>query len=203
MCISEQVEYDALDPNLGDVGPGRPRYWWADFARAEHTRQYNTSRTHAVLCPFNCSAELADAVYAGPVQPNVFGDYAAQVTAHIPFCFAHSSYAGALGLRGMWSLLLVFVVDRSVPLSVFHRSCGRPSWASSLITPQTTGASISALYKLHFEPVAVEIVQGLTVWYVNGTIQGVCVAASRHRESRRWLYAPTVQLGCALNVAVP
>lgn len=93
-CVCNQAEYDALDPNLGDIGPGRPRYWWADFARAEHTRQYNTSRTHAVLCPFNCSAALTDAVYDGPVQPGVFGDYAAQVS-----CVA---------VQSSWSLPLLY-----------------------------------------------------------------------------------------------
>jgi hypothetical protein len=60
MFFSSDRRYNSYDPNLGDVGPGRPRYWWADFARAEHTRQYNiSSRGPAVLCPFNCSAGLA------------------------------------------------------------------------------------------------------------------------------------------------
>ena len=34
------------------------RYWWADFARAEHTRQYNTSDGKAKLCPMNCRCDF-------------------------------------------------------------------------------------------------------------------------------------------------
>ena len=73
-----QAEYDAYHPLNGDAGPGRPRYWWADFARAEHTRQYNVSGATPVLCPFNCSAALEDAEWSGPPEEWVFDADAAQ-----------------------------------------------------------------------------------------------------------------------------
>ena len=29
------------DPAKGDAGPGRPRYWWVNLARAEHPRNFS------------------------------------------------------------------------------------------------------------------------------------------------------------------
>jgi hypothetical protein len=57
-----QAEYDSYDPSLGDAGPGRPRYWWIDFARAEHTRTYHMPDGSVRVCPKNCTRELETAI---------------------------------------------------------------------------------------------------------------------------------------------
>jgi len=50
-----------FDPNAGGVVPGLPRYWYIDFARAEHPRAYfeKPGKGSPVLCPLDCSADLS------------------------------------------------------------------------------------------------------------------------------------------------
>jgi hypothetical protein len=40
------------------------RYWWLDFARAEHPRFYQPRDTGAAatVCPYNCTAALGKAI---------------------------------------------------------------------------------------------------------------------------------------------
>jgi hypothetical protein len=57
-----QPEWDRYDPARGDAGPGRPRYWWVNFARAEHPRKYTMPDGSAVICPKNCTAALVHAL---------------------------------------------------------------------------------------------------------------------------------------------
>ena len=57
-----QKEWDQYDPSRGDAGPGRPRYWWVNFARAEHPRTYTMPDGSSEICPKNCTAELEHAV---------------------------------------------------------------------------------------------------------------------------------------------
>jgi hypothetical protein len=62
-------EYNRYNPNEAVKNARRgtteatrrfPRYWWIDFARAEHPRQYLNRKTGAVqYCPFNCSESLS------------------------------------------------------------------------------------------------------------------------------------------------
>lgn len=55
-------DYSQFDPNHGNAGPGRPRYWFLDFARAEHPRRYTLSTENIITyCPFNCSQSLEEA----------------------------------------------------------------------------------------------------------------------------------------------
>ena len=92
---TRQAEYDTYDPNLGAAGPGRPRYWWADFARAEHTRQYNTSDGQAKLCPMNCSAELAGG--------SIYGTNAAISGSSWWFSVAFELIVGEMCADAVWS----------------------------------------------------------------------------------------------------
>ena len=57
-----QKEWNQYDPSLGDAGPGRPRYWWVNFARAEHPRTYTMPDGTKQVCPKNCTADLEHAV---------------------------------------------------------------------------------------------------------------------------------------------
>ena len=57
-----QHEWNAYDPALGDAGLGRPRYWWVNFARAEHPRNYTLRDGTSTVCPFNCTASLEHAI---------------------------------------------------------------------------------------------------------------------------------------------
>ena len=59
---TRQHTWNQYDPALGDAGPGRPRYWWVNFAKAEHVRQYNMPDNTSVKCPKNCTAALEHAV---------------------------------------------------------------------------------------------------------------------------------------------
>jgi hypothetical protein len=62
-----QKEWNQYDPALGDAGPGRPRYWWVNFARAEHPRNYTMSDHSSIVCPLNCTVKLESAVRVGEV----------------------------------------------------------------------------------------------------------------------------------------
>jgi hypothetical protein len=57
-----QKEWDQCDPALGDAGPGRPRYWWVNFARAEHPKKFTFADGSFEICPKNCTARLEHAV---------------------------------------------------------------------------------------------------------------------------------------------
>jgi len=57
-----QEEWDRYDPSKGDAGPGRPRYWWVNFARAEHPKKYTYADGSYDICPMNCTAEAEHAV---------------------------------------------------------------------------------------------------------------------------------------------
>ena len=57
-----QKEWDAYDPSKGDAGPGRPRYWWVNFARAEHPKKYTYADGSYDICPMNCTAKAEHAV---------------------------------------------------------------------------------------------------------------------------------------------
>ena len=37
------TDYSAFDPSRTSADAARPRYWWLDFARAEHPRVYSLS----------------------------------------------------------------------------------------------------------------------------------------------------------------
>ena len=70
-----QKEWDQYDPSRGDAGPGRPRYWWVNFARAEHPKTYTMADGRSFVCPKNCTAELEHAVNVtdgagGPGHPS-------------------------------------------------------------------------------------------------------------------------------------
>lgn len=68
-----QQEYRQYDPNRRNHSDNKhdPTYWWIDFARAEHPRQYlpngnvNPHEAHpaeatpATICPLNCTSDLA------------------------------------------------------------------------------------------------------------------------------------------------
>ncbi len=56
-----QTEWNQYDPGLGDAGPGRPRYWWVNFARAEHPRKYTFTDGSYQICPKNCTKSLEHA----------------------------------------------------------------------------------------------------------------------------------------------
>ena len=47
---------------VGEAGPNRPRYWWIDFARAEHTRVYSMPDGTQQVCPKNCTRGLEAAI---------------------------------------------------------------------------------------------------------------------------------------------
>ena len=78
-----QPEYAKYDPNLGDAGPGRPRYWWLDFARAEHPRLFTLPDGTQQICPLNCTKRLEQAIRVGGVNtslakqlwPTILGSY--------------------------------------------------------------------------------------------------------------------------------
>ena len=57
-----QEVWDQYDPSKGDAGPGRPRYWWVDFASAQHSKKYTFADGSSEICPFNCTAALEHAV---------------------------------------------------------------------------------------------------------------------------------------------
>jgi len=57
-----QPIWNQYDPALGDAGPGRPRYWWVNFARAEHPRNYSYADGTSDICPKNCTAKIETAV---------------------------------------------------------------------------------------------------------------------------------------------
>ena len=57
-----QRDWDQYDPALGGAGPGRPRYWWLNFARAEHARTYTYADGSIDVCPTNCTAKIEHAV---------------------------------------------------------------------------------------------------------------------------------------------
>ena len=57
-----QPIWNQYDPALGDAGPGRPRYWWVNFARAEHPRNYSYADGTSDVCPKNCTAKIETAV---------------------------------------------------------------------------------------------------------------------------------------------
>eukprot|EP00041_Stephanoeca_diplocostata_P040362 m.1639248 g.1639248 ORF g.1639248 m.1639248 type:complete len:510 (-) comp34160_c0_seq1:168-1697(-) len=54
----EQTDLNAFDPNRGPAGPNRPRYWWIDFARAEHPREYTAPSGEYRLCPLDCGRDI-------------------------------------------------------------------------------------------------------------------------------------------------
>jgi hypothetical protein len=70
-----QKVWDQYDPSNGDAGPGRPRYWWVDFASAQHTKKYTFVDGSYEICPFNCTAALEHAV-------NVTSGYAESASTH-------------------------------------------------------------------------------------------------------------------------
>ena len=80
---TRQAEWNQYDPALGDAGPGRPRYWWVNFAHAEHTRNYTLPDGSWKVCPKNCTADLEHAVNTTPVHggavkdtwPTILGSY--------------------------------------------------------------------------------------------------------------------------------
>ena len=55
---ASQANFEQFDPSHGDAGPGRPRYWYFDLARAEHPRPYQFG-PETVYCPLGCSNSLA------------------------------------------------------------------------------------------------------------------------------------------------
>ena len=53
---SASNSYSKYDPNLPNIdAPNLPRYWWIDFARAEHPRRYTYRDQFSKYCPLNCS----------------------------------------------------------------------------------------------------------------------------------------------------
>jgi hypothetical protein len=78
-----QAEWNQYDPALGDPAPGRPRYWWVNFAKAEHTRVYTMKDGTKEVCPKNCTQALEHAVNStpggGPLVkkqwPTILGSY--------------------------------------------------------------------------------------------------------------------------------
>ena len=54
---ASQSNYRQFDPSHGDAGPGRPRYWYFDLARAEHPRPYQLN-SETIYCPLGCSDKL-------------------------------------------------------------------------------------------------------------------------------------------------
>ena len=68
-----QKEWDQYDPSKGDAGPGRPRYWWVNFARAEHPKKYTFADGSYEICPKNCTAALEHAVNVTPGYPTPKG----------------------------------------------------------------------------------------------------------------------------------
>ena len=76
LSADQDTSYAAYDPNKGGTVAGKmPRYWFVDFARAEHPRIYTIDQQQAQVqaqakgqlqveeqyCPFNCTASLATA----------------------------------------------------------------------------------------------------------------------------------------------
>ena len=57
-----QAVWNQYDPALGDAGPGRPRYWWVDFASAQWAKKYTFADGSVEYCPMNCTAALEHAV---------------------------------------------------------------------------------------------------------------------------------------------
>jgi hypothetical protein len=79
-----QKDWNQYDPALGDAGPGRPRYWWVNFARAEHPRKYWLPDGTTQICPKNCTAEIehalpnstgASGAECKPTWPTILGGY--------------------------------------------------------------------------------------------------------------------------------
>ena len=68
-----QKIWDQYDPSKGDAGLGRPRYWWVNFARAEHPKKYTFADGSYEICPQNCTAALEDAVNVTSGYPSPRG----------------------------------------------------------------------------------------------------------------------------------
>lgn len=66
-----QQDYNRAHPALGDAGPGRPRYWWVDFARAEHPLNCTFSDGSCLVCPFSCSEALATKTLVSVAKANM------------------------------------------------------------------------------------------------------------------------------------
>jgi len=66
-----QSLFDASDPNRGDAGPGRPRYWRVDVSRAEHPFNFTFADGTWEVCPFNCTAELATKDVVAVTRPTI------------------------------------------------------------------------------------------------------------------------------------
>jgi hypothetical protein len=65
---ARQAEWDQYDPALGDPAPGRPRYWWVNFAKAEHLRLYTMDDGSELVCPKNCTPALEHAANSTPIS---------------------------------------------------------------------------------------------------------------------------------------
>ena len=125
---SRQALYDAFDPARGGAGPGRPRYWWVDFARAEHPQLYNKSDGAQAVCPFNCTADLADATWAGRALPSR-GDA------------AHAQWPTLLG-GGYWEWVWGPVGDANPGVGYMHRPS---TWPLVQFADAADGAGRAAL----------------------------------------------------------
>eukprot|EP00854_Cymbomonas_tetramitiformis_P005638 gene5638-6822_t len=86
-----QKQFDLQDPGL--ISGSEIRYWWIDFARAEHPRTYQLKETsRSTVCPFNCTPEL---MYAAPSLINQDSKKCAETKTYWPTLlgiYAYSCY---------------------------------------------------------------------------------------------------------------